>query len=236
MKSTNPVVVYGASGHAKVVLDILHCQGLYEIIAVLDEYKADGFACGDWRVAGKLDLLPGLAAKHPGLKVIVAVGDNWQRANLTAEIHGLCPGMRFATGIHPSAQVARGVSIGEGAVVMAGAVINPAAFVGEGCIVNTRASLDHDSSMAPFASLGPGVAVGGGVRIGSCSNIGIGASVIHEISIGAHTLVGAGAVVVHHIPDCVVAYGVPARVIRKRQPGDRYLREIPTAAVMGTER
>ncbi len=231
MNRAKPVVVYGASGHAKVVLDILRCQGIYQVVALLDEYKVNGTECGEWRVTGKLNELPLLAQQHADLAVVVAVGDNWRRSHLTSDIRALCPAVRFATAVHPSAQVAQGVSIGEGTVIMAGAVINPAASVGEGCIVNTRASLDHDSVLGPFASLGPGVATGGGVRIGECTNVGIGASVIQEISIGAHTVVGAGAVVVRSLPECVVAYGVPARIIRTRKHGERYLGETQAAAL-----
>ncbi len=229
MHIAKPVVVYGASGHAKVVLDIFRCGGVYEVIALLDEFRAGGDPCGLFRVAGKMDRLPVLLQEHPNLEAMVAVGDNWLRANITASIRTSCPGLRFATAIHPSAQVACDVFIGEGAVIMAGAVINPTAYVGDGCIVNTRASLDHDASMAAFSSLGPGASVGGGVRIGTCSSVGIGASVIQEISIGAYTVVGAGAVVVRNLPDYVVAYGVPARVRRSRQPGERYLGEVRRA-------
>ena len=53
--------------------------------------------------------------------------------------------------------------------------------------------------------------------------IGLGANVIHGVTIGDDTLVGAGALVLDDLPSQVVAYGVPARVARSRQPGERYL-------------
>lgn len=224
-----PLVVYGAAGHAKVVFDIVEKQGVYEILSVLDRYKPTGTKCGTQYVSGTMEDLPGMLRDHPDLEVIVAIGDNWARGRISCEIVQLCPDIRFGLAVHPSAQIGSGVTVGQGTVIMAGAVINPAAHVGEGCILNTRASLDHDSVMGSFASLGPAAAIGGGVHIGAYTSLGIGAAVIQEIHIGEHVVVGAGAVVVRHIPDSVVAYGVPARVIHRRLAGERYLGDITTA-------
>ncbi len=224
-----PLVVYGAAGHAKVVFDIVQRQGAYRVYSVLDRYKPAGTLCGGFRVSGTIEDLPHMFRDIPELEVIVAIGDNWARARISAEILDHCPDIRFAIAIHPSAQIARDVTIGAGSVIMAGAVLNPSSRLAEGCIINTRASLDHDSTMGAFSSLGPAAAVGGSVRIGAFSSLGIGATVIQEIMIGDHVVVGAGAVVVRHIPDHVVAFGVPARVIHPRAAGERYLGD-PNAA------
>jgi acetyltransferase-like isoleucine patch superfamily enzyme len=106
---------------------------------------------------------------------------------------------------------------------MAGAVINPGCKVGDFCIVNTRASLDHDSVMGDFSSLAPAAVTGGNVQIGAFSVIAIGAIVAHAVRVGEHAVIGAGATVLRHVPDRVVAYGTPARIIRQREPGDPYL-------------
>ena len=224
-----PLAVFGASGHAKVVLDIVERQSVYETVSLLDRYKPSGTECGGFHVNGSLEDLRAARSRHPALEVVVAIGDNWARARIAAELEQVCPGIRFAIVIHPSAEIGRDVDVGAGTVIMAGAVVNPAARIGEGCILNTRASLDHDSTMGRFASLGPAATIGGGVQIGEYSSVGMGATVIQELSVGAHTVIGAGAVGVRSIPDSVVAFGTPARVIRRRQPGDRYLGEALTA-------
>ncbi len=222
-------VVFGASGHAKVVLDILKQQRLYEVIGLLDSYKLLGCECAGYRVFGRPSDLPALLVKYPSLGVFVAIGDNWSRASVAHEIRQLCPDIAFITAVHPSAQVASDVHVGAGSVIMAGAVANPGAHISEFCILNTRSSLDHDSTMDEFSSLGPAATTGGGVQVGAYSNIGIGATVVQEISIGAHTVIGAGAVVLRPMPDEVVAYGTPARVVRSRSRGERYLSEAPMA-------
>jgi sugar O-acyltransferase (sialic acid O-acetyltransferase NeuD family) len=220
------VVVFGASGHGKVVLDILRRQATVEVIGLLDNFKPIGCDCGGYLVIGSLEDLPVLTIKHPGLGIAIGIGDNWTRARIASQIRMLCPAIEYVTAIHPSAEIASDVSVGAGTVVMAGAVINPGARIGELCIVNTRASLDHDSVMDQFSSLGPAATTGGSVRLGAYSNIGIGATVIQEISIGKHTVIGAGAVVFRSIPDQVVAYGTPARIIRQRAIGERYLGDL----------
>jgi len=229
--SRTPVVLIGAAGHASVVLDALQRQGIYDVVGLLDRSKPVGSICGDLRVEGTQDDLPALRDRYPELEAVIAVGENWVRSRISQEIRQLCPGIKFATVVHPSAQIGRGVTIGEGSVILAGAVLNASARIGEGSILNTRSSLDHDCVMGDFSSLGPAAAVGGSTTIGCFSYVGIGASVIQGISIGDHTVVGAGAVVVRHIPSLVVAYGSPARIVRRRQPGDRYLADPPTSMV-----
>ena len=219
------VLVFGASGHAKVVLDILRLLGGFVIAGLLDDFKPIGFECLGERVVGTLRDLASLAAEYGDPQIIVAVGDNWKRSLIVQQIQQISPSSTFLSAIHPSAQIGSDVSIGAGTVIMAGAVVNAGARIGPFCILNTRASLDHDSTMGEFASLAPAATIGGGVAIGSFTNIGIGATVLQEMSIGRHTVIGAGAVVTKAIPDEVVAYGTPARVIRSRKPGDRYLSE-----------
>ena len=217
------IVVVGASGHARVVLDILRLQGLYEVAGLLDTYRPEGITCSGHRVIGTCRDLRPLVSGGLVWGGIVAIGDNWMRSRVVDEIRGFVPDFPFITAIHPSAQIAEDAVIGEGSAVMAGAVINPGCELGEFCIVNTRASLDHDSVMERYASLGPAAATGGCVRIGAYSVIGIGAVVLQDIQVGNHSVVGANATVLKNVPSQVVAYGSPARVIRPRKPGDPYL-------------
>jgi acetyltransferase-like isoleucine patch superfamily enzyme len=104
---------------------------------------------------------------------------------------------------------------------MAGAVVNACSQVGQGVIVNTNASVDHDGIVGDFASLAPGVALGGGVSIGQRTFLGLGAQVIHGLKLGNDICIGAGSLVLQSIEqDCVLAYGVPAKIVRKREPDE----------------
>lgn len=217
------IVVIGASGHARVVLDVCAQQGSYEIAGLVDTYKPAGTQCGGYPVIGGTRELPVLLDSESLWGGIVAIGDNWIRRDLVSRIREMVPGFRFATLVHPSAQIAADVTIGQGSVVMAGAIINPGSVVGDFCIVNTRASVDHECVLSSYSSIGPGAVLGGCVRVGAYSAVGIGAVVLQEIEIGEQVVVGAGSTVLRNIPGGVVAYGTPARVIRPRRAGERYL-------------
>ncbi|MGC1684418.1 MAG: NeuD/PglB/VioB family sugar acetyltransferase [Candidatus Acidiferrales bacterium] len=222
------VVVVGCSGHARVIVDILETAKCCHIVGLLDDLRPPGTEVLGYQVIGSDEDLPALVAAGICDSVVVGIGDNWTRCRIASRIKRTIPEIHFLTAIHPSAQIARYCTIGAGTVIMAGVVVNPGSEIGEFCILNSGSSLDHDSRMGRFSSLAPRSVTGGGVKIGDYSAIAIGATISHSISIGEHTVIGAGATVLKDIPDCVVAYGTPARIIRSRNPGDSYLGEPPS--------
>jgi sugar O-acyltransferase (sialic acid O-acetyltransferase NeuD family) len=219
-----PILIIGASGHAKVIIDAVEREARLRIAGVIDPKLAPGeFFLGYPRLGESDQDIPALVRERGILSGIVAIGDNWQRHTAARRIRELAPGFRLESCIHPASSIGRDVAIGAGTVVLAGAVLNADARVGELCIINTKASLDHDSVMDEGSSLAPGATVGGNTRIGAFSAIGLGANVLHNLSIGAHCVVGAGAAVIDDVDDGHVVVGVPARSVRARKPGDQYL-------------
>lgn len=208
------LVIWGASGHALVVADIVRLGGQFEVVGFLDdldpERRGRGF-CGATVLGGYEELreLYGRGVRH----VIVAVGDCGARMRLAASAKEW--GFELGTAVHPCATIARDVQIGGGSVIAAGAVINPACVIGENVIINTCASVDHECVVEDGAHISPGARLAGRVTVGRGSWVGIGASVVDHVRIGAGTLIGAGAVVTVDIPDGVVAFGVPAKVRRE---------------------
>ncbi|ORC46102.1 transferase [Burkholderia sp. A27] len=217
------IVLVGSSGHAKVVIDIVEKAGRYRIAGLIDGFRTPGEETLGYPVLGGPSDLPALNARFDLKGALVAIGDNSVRARVAAEVAALCPQLPFVTAIHPAASVGNNVAIGAGTVVMAGAAVNPCCQVGRFCIVNTNASLDHDCVMEDYASLAPGVTTGGNCRIGSHAAVSIGAVLRHGITIGEHSVVGAGSLVLGPVDAFSIAYGTPARKIRDRQPGDKYL-------------
>lgn len=217
------IVIVGASGHGKVVADVVEREGRYAILGWIDSYKPAGGEFFGYPVLGAEDVLLDLWQRREIVGGLIAIGDNWSRGRMAEKIRSLAADFAFVTAAHPSAQIARGVSIGAGTVLMAGVVVNSDSRIGAHCILNTRASLDHDCIMDDCSSLAPGGTTGGTVTIGAYSAISLGVNILHGKTVGAHTVVGAGALVREDLPDHCVAYGVPARVIRRRAEGEKYL-------------
>ncbi|MFM0303050.1 acetyltransferase [Paraburkholderia sediminicola] len=217
------ILLVGSSGHAKVIIDIVEKQGRYRIAGLIDAFRTVGEATLGYPVLGGESDLTRLTAEHDLQGVIIAIGDNSVRANVAAKVADVCPQLPFVSAVHPSASIGKGANIGAGTVVMAGAVINADCRVGQFCIVNTKASLDHDCIMEDFSSLAPGVTTGGNCRIGSHAAVSIGAVLRHGITVGEHSVVGAGSIVLKAVEAFSVSYGNPAKKIRDRQQGDKYL-------------
>jgi acetyltransferase EpsM len=208
------IVVWGASGHALVVADIIKLTNEYEIVGFIDDVNpvpANTRFCGAPVLAGT-DCLEEL--RHQGLShIILGFGNCQARLRLAEWSREM--GLSLATAIHPKAIVADGVTVGLGTVIAAGAVVNSGATIGENVIVNTCASVDHECVIEDGVHICPGVHLAGRVTVGRASWIGIGATVVDRVRIGAGSMIGAGAVVVNNIPDGVLAYGVPAKVIKR---------------------
>ena len=206
-----------------VVIDIFEKEGKYQIVGLLDSFRKIGEETLGYKIIGKEDDLPELLSKNPNCKLFIAIGDNWIRKKVMDKIVEIIPNIDFATTIHPSAQIGKNVLIGYGTAIMAGAIINSATKIGKFTIINTKASIDHDSTMLDFSSLAPNVTTGGCVSIGEYSAVSIGATIKHGISIGKHTVIGAGTLLMNSCGDNLIMYGVPAKEIRKRELGERYL-------------
>jgi len=219
----NTVFIVGSSGHARVIIDSIEKEGRFQVAGLLDPFRqADEIAAG-FRILGGQRDLPALSRKTGVWRVIIAIGDNWDRRAVYEEIRTRAPHIKFVGTRHPFSELGKGVDIGTGTAVMPGAVINCHTRVGRFCIVNTAASVDHDCVLDEFVSIAPGATLGGNVRIGECTAVSLGARIAQKVSIGRHVLIGAGAVVLDDLPDNVVAYGVPAKVIRERTAGEKYL-------------
>jgi sugar O-acyltransferase (sialic acid O-acetyltransferase NeuD family) len=217
------IAVFGASGHAKVVLDVLAKDGKYKIAGLIDRDGVDSSDILGHPLLGSDDVLPEIVRRFNISGALIAIGDNWVRHQVVKRVAEVVPELELVSSVHPSVELGPGVRIGRGTVVMPGVVINADAMIGECCIINTNASVDHDSIMEDFSSVAPGVVTGGRVRIGRFAAIGLGARIIDGKSVGEHSVVGAGATVLRDVPEMVVAYGTPATIIRSRAPGDRYL-------------
>jgi sugar O-acyltransferase (sialic acid O-acetyltransferase NeuD family) len=209
------ILIFGCSGHAKVIVDMIELSGLYEIAGYICRERSIKSYGSHYPILGTdrdLDQIMQQISIHA---FIIAIGENMRRMILYNAIKKV--GIPHVTIIHPSSIIARDVTIGPGTVVMAGAIINPNVTIGTSCIINTNASIDHDCQIGDFSSIAPGTTIGGNVTIGNNSAVCLGSRIIPGITIGDNVLIGAGSLVLHDIPDNVIVYGSPAKIMRKNE-------------------
>jgi UDP-perosamine 4-acetyltransferase len=207
------VVIVGAGGHGKVVLDLLRTTGEQNPIGFIDaDMSLAGTSVSGLSVLGPPNQLPRLRAKKIS-GAIVAIGDNRTRRKYAQML--IEQGFELINAIHPSAQVSPSAQIGCNVVIAAGAIVCAEARLADSVIVNTAAVVDHECEIGEAAHICPAVTLAGRVRIGDGAFIGLGAKIIPCISIGQHATIGAGAVVIRDIPAHATAVGVPAKIIKR---------------------
>jgi sugar O-acyltransferase (sialic acid O-acetyltransferase NeuD family) len=212
------LVIVGAGGHGKVVVDIIRAAGRYEPVGFLDADPAlAGTRVGGLPVFGAFNLLPKLRQQHRVSRAIVAIGDNRARYRYAGLLKA--EGLELVNAIHPTAFVSPTAVLGTNVVVAPHATVVTEAHVGDSAIINTTAVVDHECDVGTAAHVCPAVALAGRVRVGEFAFVGIGAKVIQCRAVGAHAVIGAGAVVIEDVPDHATAVGVPARVVKVADPG-----------------
>lgn len=194
--------LFGAGGHAKVVLELFEEAGrpVSGFVADRPEIQALlGYPVHAWSDGAVT-----------GADWVIAIGDNATRRKKAA-----LPGLSFLKIAHRSAYISPRASWGEGTVVMSGASIHTCADIGVHCIINTQASVDHDCRLGDFVHIAPHATLCGDVSVGEGTLIGAGAVVVPGTRIGRWSVIGAGSVIRNDIPDGVLVAGNPGRIFIK---------------------
>ena len=209
-----PIIVIGAGGHSKVLIDTLLQQNV-NILGIVDSDQmkigqsvlkikivGDDFYINNYDPLN-IDLVNGLgsvAATYLREKIYMYFKEQ---------------GYFFRSVIHSSAVISQNAVWAEGVQVMAGAVIQAGCHIGNNTIINTRTSIDHDCRVLDHVHIAPGCVLSGNVSVGFGAHIGTGTTVIQEKKIGNRVLVGAGSLVLQDIKSNLKFWGVPAREVKK---------------------
>lgn len=177
-----------------------------------DDPLLHGRRVGGLPVIGGTDLVQSL----PQVRLVVCVGNprRYDTRMRIVERLGL-PDERYATVVHPSAQISADSSVGPGSVILAQSVLTASVEMGAHVAVMPHAVLTHDVSVGDFATIASGVRFGGAVSVGRGAYVGAGALIREHVEIGAWSMVGMGSVVLHDIPAAQVWVGNPARMLRE---------------------
>jgi sugar O-acyltransferase (sialic acid O-acetyltransferase NeuD family) len=206
-------LIVGAGAQGRITLEILRSSRPDdEFLLADDDERCVGRQVLGMDVVARRSLCPADLDR----RVVVAIGNNLVRLRVAAGLGAA--GWIFGNAVHASAVVLPSAVLGVGVCLCPGAVVGSGATVGDHALINTAAVVEHDCRIEEGASLSPGVRMGGRVTVGRAAFIGTGATLNPRVRVGAGAIVGAGAVVTDDVPPGVVAYGVPARVIRPVEP------------------
>ena len=192
----NKIIIYGASGHGKVVAEVAELSGYKEIVFFDDDISK--------KKNGKYNVIHSFPDDEYDL--VVAIGDNATREKISKSIS-----RKQVSLIHPNAVVSSDVVIGDGVVVLANAVIGAGTRIGSGVIINTCASVDHDNYIDEYVHVSVNAHTAGTVQIGKRTFLGINSAIINNVSITDDVVVGAGAIVTNDIEESGVYIGIPAK-------------------------
>ena len=201
--------IFGASGHGKVIIEILENSG-YTINELYDDDINKSILL-DYKVSNNREIF-----KLAEVNWIIGVGDNGIRKKIVESNF-----LDYGIAIDRSSNISKRIQIGNGVVIMPGVSINSSTIIGKHAIVNTNASIDHDCIIDDFVHISPNATLCGGVNIGEGSHIGAGATVIPGIKIGKWVKIGAGSIIIKDVPDYSTVVGNPGKIIKQSRNYER---------------
>lgn len=213
------LVIYGTGGMAKEVYQLLNDVNsntlTWDCLGFLDDSCNNRDGCFlELPVLGTGDFL----IRNPDVWVVLAIGNTAVRYRIARRL--IERGHRnFATLIHPRAWIGSHIRIGQGVTIFAGSAVSTYIHIGDFGLINKNATIGHDVCIGDFVTVSPAASISGNVTIGEGCDLGANSTYIQGVSIGEWSIVGAGAVVTKTLGSNVTAVGVPAKVIKTREPG-----------------
>ncbi len=194
------VVIYGAGGHGKALIDLVRSMGTYQIVGILDDSAEDDTAIMGVPVLGGGQVLKDLHKKGVRLAInaVGGIGNVSVRVKVFQRI--MEAGFSCPAVLHPTAFIEASVELSAGVQVFPHAYVGSEVAVGYGSIVNTGAIISHDCSLGNYVNISPGAILAGEVDVGDGALVGMGVTVNLGAKIGAGARVGNGATVKSDVP------------------------------------
>ncbi|MDR2398967.1 MAG: NeuD/PglB/VioB family sugar acetyltransferase [Endomicrobium sp.] len=213
IKSKKDVLaIYGAGGLGIEVLKLANKIREFEIVFV-DDLKFNRYVNGINVLSFEDAINKYSKAK---LKFVIAVGEPKLRKNLFDKV--VCAGYSFATLVHPIVDIPIGVCLGQGVVICEQSVFTcDSIIVEENVYIQSNVVIGHDIKISEHSVLSPFVCIGGFSVIGKCVYIGMFSAVKEKVKIGAYSIISMGSMVFSDVPESVVVFGNPARLLLKNE-------------------
>ena len=216
--SVASMVIVGAGGFGREVLEMCKDRNkiskTWDILGFIDENRElHGKMINGYPVLGGLDWLR--EHNNNNLGCVCAIGTCETRKQVVERLQEI--GVNFYNAIHPSVIMSEFVQLGRDVIICAGSILTVNIKIGDHVHIDTNCTIAHDAVIGDYCRLNPGVTINGNDHLGEGVYVGTGATFIQEVSVGSWSTIGAGTVVIEDIPEKVVAVGVPAKVIERKE-------------------
>lgn len=212
------MIIIGAKGFAKEVLEVLHQLNQLDNIAFFDDVNSNI----PKKIYNQFPVITSLVDaeaffKSTDFNFTIGIGNPVFRKYLFDKFIRI--GGQYTTTISPKASIGNfNTLIGKGCNIMTGVIITNDIVIKDGALINLNCTIGHDSIIGQFVELSPGVHISGNCMIGDYSVFGTNATMLPNITVGKNVIIGAGSLVTKDIPDNSMAYGIPAKVVKELPP------------------
>ncbi|HEY4000083.1 MAG TPA: biotin/lipoyl-containing protein [Candidatus Xenobia bacterium] len=197
------VIIFGAGGHAAVLVDLLRQSLALEVHGIVDDAPGrepllgvkvlGGRAClADVRGAGvdlALNAVGGIQTLDTRVAIFTAL----------AEAGFACPGV-----VHPTAVVDPSAVLDDGHQILALSYVGSRVRLGFGVLINTSSVVSHDCVVGDYSHIAPGALLAGGVTVGAETIVGMGVTTTLGMRIGSRCRIGNGCTLLADVPDGAV--------------------------------
>ena len=217
---TKKIILYGASNYGYEVADLI-----FDInrSANAKIYSIEGFIDDNAKQGGELkNDLPILGNRSwietndiSSFYFICCIGNPETKAKVVAYLES--KKAKFTILIHPSAIVSATATIEEGAIIMAGNILSTKCYIAKHVILNLACTIGHNTLIGKYSTINPGSNISGDVNLEEGVLVGTNATILEKLTVGSYTTVGAASLVHTNLPEKVVVFGMPARILKSNK-------------------
>lgn len=207
----NRIIIFGASGHAKSIAEILELLN-YEIIGFIDSFLPQGSKVLKYKTLGNESILTNMKGNFGTHQMVLGIGDIHDRKMIHDKLKLMNPMIEYPSIISPLANVSKYTSIGIGTVIHHHTFVNLECVIGDFCVIGSSSNIEHNTQIGNFCNLSPMSNIGPRVSIEEKVFIGASSTILQNKKIEENSVIGAGSLVINDIPKNSLALGVPAKI------------------------
>ena len=208
------MLIIGAKGFAKEVLEILHQNGQTENLCFYDDVNDDlpGKLFGQFPILRTIGEAKTYFSQTSN-QFVLGIGNPFLRKKLCDKFESI--GGELSTVISKNAEIGSfDNNVGNGVIVTSGVIITNSITIKKGALINLNCTIGHDTIIGEYVEICPNVNISGHCTIDDGVFIGTSATILPKVHIGKNSVVAAGAVVTKDVPSNVMVAGIPA-VVKK---------------------